>query len=38
LIKYPSHNATADYIGFINEFLKDMEEILWVVYKIRCKS
>lgn len=28
LIKYPTHNATADYIGFINEFLKDMEEIL----------
>lgn len=25
LLKYPTHNATNDYIGFINEFLKDME-------------
>ena len=25
LLKYPSHNATADYLGFIDEFLKDME-------------
>lgn len=26
LLKYPSHNATLDYIGFIKEFLKDMED------------
>lgn len=25
LLKYPTHNATGDYLGFINEFLKDME-------------
>jgi len=25
LLRYPTHNASADYIGFINEFLKDME-------------
>lgn len=25
LLKYPTHNATNDYLGFINEFLKDME-------------
>lgn len=32
LLKYPSHNATADYIGFINEFLKDMEvNKKWVI-------
>lgn len=26
LLKYPSHNATLDYVGFIKEFLKDMED------------
>lgn len=26
LLKYPNHNATQDYLGFINEFLKDMED------------
>lgn len=26
LLKYPNHNATDDYKGFINEFLKDMED------------
>lgn len=25
LFKYPNHNATLDYINFINEFLEDME-------------
>ena len=25
LLKYPTHNATGDYLGFIDEFLKDME-------------
>ncbi len=25
LIKYPNHNASIDYINFIDEFLKDME-------------
>ena len=25
LIRYPNHNATLDYINFIDEFLKDME-------------
>jgi chromosome partitioning protein len=25
LLKYPTHNASADYIGFIQEFLNDME-------------
>lgn len=25
LLKYPTHNASVDYIDFINEFLKDME-------------
>jgi chromosome partitioning protein len=25
LLKYPNHNATLDYQGFISEFLKDME-------------
>lgn len=25
LLKYPTHKATDDYIGFINEFLKDTE-------------
>ena len=25
LLKYPNHNATLDYLGFIDEFLKDME-------------
>lgn len=27
LLKYPTHNASVDYIGFINEFIKDMEDI-----------
>lgn len=26
LIKYPNHNASQDYLGFINEFLKDTKE------------
>ena len=26
LLKYPNHNASLDYKGFINEFLKDMED------------
>lgn len=26
LLKYPNHNATQDYLGFINEFLRDMED------------
>ena len=26
LLKYPNHNATQDYLGFINEFLEDMED------------
>ena len=26
LLKYPNHNASIDYKGFINEFLKDMED------------
>lgn len=26
LLRYPTHNASADYIGFISEFLKDMED------------
>jgi chromosome partitioning protein len=25
LMKYPNHNASIDYINFIDEFLKDME-------------
>ena len=27
LLRYPTHNATLDYVGFINEFLKDIKEI-----------
>ena len=27
LLKYPTHNATADYVGFINEFITDTQNI-----------
>lgn len=33
LFKYPNHNATLDYQGFINEFIKDMEVKKWVKTK-----
>lgn len=26
LLKYPNHNATLDYLGFIDEFIRDMED------------
>ena len=26
LLKYPNHNATADYLGFIDEFIKDTKK------------
>ena len=28
LLKYPNHNATNDYIGFINEFIKDTKSFI----------
>lgn len=28
LLKYPNHNATNDYLGFIDEFLKDTKSIV----------
>ena len=28
LLKYPNHNASLDYIGFINEFIKDTKSIV----------
>lgn len=27
MLRYPTHNATQDYLGFINEFLKDVKKI-----------
>ena len=28
LLRYPTHNATADYLGFIDEFIKDTKSII----------